>query len=62
VPEKLLPYESSGVFLVDGARALLWMRAGGEQPSALYSESAGLVQFFRRHITSVTEWAKAAGQ
>ncbi len=61
-PGKLLPYESSGVFLVDDARALLWLGADDEQPSALYSESAGLVLFVRRHITTVTEWARAAGQ
>ncbi|WP_353743245.1 helix-turn-helix domain-containing protein [Methanoculleus sp. DTU007] len=64
VPGKPLPYEGSGVFLVDNARALLWTRTGSsdEQPSALYSESAGLVSFVRRHITSVTEWARATGQ
>ncbi len=61
-PGKLLPYESSGVFLVDDARALLWLGAGDEQRSALYSESAGLVLFVRRHITSVTEWARTTGQ
>ncbi|MCM2465480.1 TrmB family transcriptional regulator [Methanoculleus oceani] len=60
--ENLLPYERSGVFLVDDARALLWMEGADGQPSALYSESAGLVLFVRRHITSVTEWAKTAGQ
>ena len=61
-PGKLLPYESSGVFLVDDVRALLWVGSGSEQPSALYSESAGLVLFVRRHITSVTEWARTAAQ
>jgi len=59
---KLLPYERSGVFLVDDARTLLWLGSSGEQPSALYSESAGFVQFVRRHIASVTERARAAGQ
>jgi len=58
----LLPYERSGVFLVDDARTLLWLGANGEQPSALYSESAALVQFVRRHLTSVTEHARAADQ
>ncbi|WP_292520882.1 TrmB family transcriptional regulator [Methanoculleus sp.] len=61
-PGNPLPYQSSGVFLVDDARALLWTGLNGEQPSALYSESAGLVQFVRRHITSVREWARATGQ
>ncbi|MCK8519110.1 TrmB family transcriptional regulator [Methanoculleus sp. 7T] len=56
---KALRYESSGVFLVDDARALLWMGSAGEQPSALYSESAGLVQFVRRYLSSVTEWVGA---
>ncbi len=60
--EKLLPYERSGVFLVDDARALLWMEGVDGQPSALYSESAGLVLFVRRHITTVTEWARATVQ
>ncbi|ABN56420.1 MULTISPECIES: TrmB family transcriptional regulator [Methanoculleus] len=60
--ENLLPYERSGVFLVDDSRALLWMGAVDGQPSALYSESEGLVLFVRRHITTVTEWAKAAVQ
>jgi hypothetical protein len=60
--DKLLPYERSGVFLVDDARALLWMEGADGQPSALYSESAGLVLFVRRHLTSVTEWARAAVQ
>ncbi|HOI12701.1 MAG TPA: helix-turn-helix domain-containing protein [Methanoculleus sp.] len=60
--DKLLPYERSGVFLVDDARALLWMEGVDGQPSALYSESAGLVLFVRRHITTVMEWAKAAVQ
>ena len=59
---KLLSYERSGVFLVDNARTLLWLGSSGEQPSALYSESAGFVQFVGRHITSVTERARAAGQ
>jgi hypothetical protein len=59
---KLLPYERSGVFLVDNARTLLWLGSSGEQPSALYSESAGFVQFVRRHIASVTERARAAAQ
>ncbi|WP_214041619.1 TrmB family transcriptional regulator [Methanoculleus sp.] len=59
---KLLPYERSGVFLVDDARALLWMEGIDGQPSALYSESAGLVHFVRRHITTVTEWARATVQ
>lgn len=57
-----LPYERSGVFLVDDARTLLWLGVNGEQPSALYSESASLVQFVRRHLTSVTEQARAADQ
>jgi len=61
-PGKGLRYESSGVFLVDDARALVWMGSAGEQPSALYSESAGLVQFVRRYLTSVTEWVGPAGQ
>ncbi len=61
-PGKGLRYESSGVFLVDDARALVWMGSSGEQPSALYSESAGLVQFVRRYLNSVTEWVGAAGQ
>ncbi|MDK2989619.1 MAG: HTH-type transcriptional regulator, sugar sensing transcriptional regulator [Methanoculleus sp.] len=60
--DKLLPYERSGVFLVDDARALLWMEGADGQPSALYSESAGLVLFVRRHITTVTEWARAGVQ
>lgn len=60
--KKLLPYERSGVFLVDDTRALLWMEGAEGQPSALYSESAGLVLFVRRHITTVMEWAKAAVQ
>ncbi|MDV2481462.1 TrmB family transcriptional regulator [Methanoculleus sp. Wushi-C6] len=59
---KLLPYEKSGVFLVDNARTLLWLGSSGEQPSALYSESAGFVQFVRRHIASVAERARAAVQ
>lgn len=61
-PGKGLRYESSGVFLVDDARALVWMGSAGEQPSALYSESAGLIQFVRRYLTSVTEWLGPAGQ
>lgn len=61
-PGKGLRYESSGIFLVDDARALVWMGSGGEQPSALYSESTGLVQLVRRYLTSITEWVGAAGQ
>ncbi|KAF5088560.1 TrmB family transcriptional regulator [Methanoculleus horonobensis] len=60
--EKLLPYDRSGVFLVDDTRALLWMEGADGQPSALYSESAGLALFVRRHIATVMEWAKAAVQ
>lgn len=57
--EKLLPYERSGVFLVDDTRALLWMEGADGQPSALYSESAGgLALFVRRHIATVMEWTK----
>lgn len=60
--ENLLPYERSGIFLVDDTRALLWMEGADGQPSALCSESAGLAFFVRRHITTVMEWAKAAAQ
>ena len=60
--EKLLPYERSGVFLVDDTRALLWMGGADGQPSALYSESAGLALFVRRHIATVMEWTKDAVQ
>jgi hypothetical protein len=60
--EKLLPYERSGVFLVDDTRALLWMEGADGQPSALYSESAGLALFVRRHIATVMEWTKIAVQ
>jgi len=59
---KLLPYERSGVFLVDDARTLLWLGSSGEQPSALYSESPGFVLFVRRHIISVAERARAKAQ
>lgn len=59
---KPLPYERSGVFLVDNTRTLVWLGSKSEQPSALYSESAGLVQFVRRHLASVTEHMSAAGQ
>jgi len=56
-PGKLLPYERSGVFLVDDARALVWVGEVDGQPSALYSESGGLLLFVQRHITTVKEWA-----
>ena len=59
-PGRGLRYESSGVFLVDDAKALVWMGSAGEQPSALYSESSGLVQFVRRYLASVAEWVAAA--
>jgi len=61
-PGKGLRYESSGVFLVDDAKALVWLGSAGDQPSALYSESAGLVQFVRRYLTSVTEWVATVSQ
>ncbi len=61
-PGKGPRYESSGVFLVDDARALVWMGSSGEQPSALYSESSGLVQFVRRYLSGVAEWVGAADQ
>jgi len=54
---RLLPYERSGVFLVDDARALVWVGEVDGQPSALYSESGGLLLFVQRHITTVKEWA-----
>ena len=57
-----LRYERSGVFLVDGTSSLVWMGSVGEQPSALYSESAGLVQFVRRYLASVSEWVESAGE
>ncbi len=56
-PGKLLPCERSGVFLVDDARALVWVGEVDGQPSALYSESGGLLLFVQRHITTVKEWA-----
>ena len=59
-PGRGLRYENSGVFLVDDAKALVWMGSAGEQPSALYSESSGLVQFVRRYLASVAEWVAAA--
>lgn len=59
---KLLPYERSGVFLVDNVRTLLWLGSSGEQPSALYSESEGFVLFVQRHISSVTERVRSAAQ
>ena len=61
-PGKGLRYESSGVFLVDGTSSLVWMGSAGEQPSALYSESAGLVQFVRRYLVSINEWVGSAGE
>ncbi|HNQ32956.1 MAG TPA: helix-turn-helix domain-containing protein [Methanoculleus sp.] len=61
-PGKGLRYESSGIFLADDVRALIWMGSSGEQPSALYSESTGLVQFVRRYLTSIMEWVGATGQ
>ncbi|MFA7563145.1 MAG: helix-turn-helix domain-containing protein [Methanoculleus sp.] len=60
--ERMLPYERSGVFLVDDTRALLWMEGADGQPSALYSDSVGLALFVRRHIATIMEWAKAAVQ
>jgi len=61
-PGKGLRYESSGVFLVDGTSSLIWMGSAGEQPSALYSESAGLVLFVRRYLVSVSEWVGSVGE
>lgn len=61
-PGKSPRYESSGVFLVDDDRALVWMGSISEQPSALYSESTGLIQFVKRYLASVTEWIVAAEQ
>jgi HTH-type transcriptional regulator, sugar sensing transcriptional regulator len=59
---KSLPYENSGIFLVDDARVLVWMGSAGEAPSALYSESAGFVQFFKRYLGNLREWMAAFRQ
>lgn len=59
---KSLNHENSGVFLVDDARALVWLGSANEQSSALYSESVGLIQFVRRYLTSVTEWLETIAQ
>ncbi len=60
--EKRLPMENAGVFIVDGEKVLVWMSSVGEAPSALYSESAGFVQFFNRYWTNIRDWVDSTSQ
>ncbi|MDN7026135.1 TrmB family transcriptional regulator [Methanoculleus sp. FWC-SCC1] len=56
------PMENAGVFIVDGAKVLVWMGSSGEETSALYSESPGFVQFFSRYWTNIRDWVKLSNQ
>ncbi|RXE57145.1 TrmB family transcriptional regulator [Methanoculleus taiwanensis] len=60
--EKRMPLENAGVFIVDGEKVLVWMGSAGEAPSALYSESAGFVQFFNRYWTNIRDWMALGDQ
>ncbi len=60
--EKHPPMENAGVFIVDGAKVLVWMGSAGEGPSALYSESPGFVQFFGRYWSSIRDWVEITTQ
>jgi HTH-type transcriptional regulator, sugar sensing transcriptional regulator len=60
--EKPMSPECAGVFEVDGLKVLLWMGSPGDVPCALYSESMGFVQFFKRYWSSVKAWVEIADQ
>ncbi|MDD5419627.1 MAG: TrmB family transcriptional regulator, partial [Methanomicrobiaceae archaeon] len=61
IPKKPLPKEHAGVFLVDESRVFVWL-GSGDAPCALTSESPGFVQFFRRYLDNIREWASSAHQ
>jgi len=62
VPDKPMPQECAGFFQVDGEKVLLWMGAPGDVPCALYSESMGFVQFFKRYWSTAKAWVEIISQ
>jgi HTH-type transcriptional regulator, sugar sensing transcriptional regulator len=60
--EKTMSLECAGVFQVDGSKVLLWMGSPADVPCALYSESMGFVQFFKRYWSSVKAWVEIIDQ
>jgi sugar-specific transcriptional regulator TrmB len=52
------PHSMAGVFCIDGKQAMVSMGGRGEQPSALFSESVGFVQFFSRYYRFIADWSK----
>jgi len=59
VHESMPSHEASGVFIIDDKIVMVVMGGTGEEDSsALLSESAGFVSFFRRYRDVIMAWAK----
>jgi sugar-specific transcriptional regulator TrmB len=56
--DSIPPHSMAGVFCIDGKQAIVSMGGRGEQPSALFSESTGFVQFFSRYHRFIADWSK----
>jgi sugar-specific transcriptional regulator TrmB len=56
--DSIPPHNMAGIFFIDGKKAMVSMGSGGETPSALFSESAGFVQFFYRYYRFIVDWKK----
>ncbi|MDD1678917.1 MAG: TrmB family transcriptional regulator [Methanomicrobiales archaeon] len=60
--DSIPPPNMAGMFLVDGKQVMVSMGSGDEMPSALFSESAGFVQFFLRYYRFILDWKKQSDQ
>jgi DNA-binding MarR family transcriptional regulator len=56
--DSIPPHSMAAVLCIDGKQALVSMGSGEEQPSALFSESLGFVQFFMRYYRFISDWSK----
>jgi sugar-specific transcriptional regulator TrmB len=60
--DSIPPHSMAGVFCIDGKQAMVSMGSREEQPSALFSESVGFVQFFSRYYRFIADWSKRKNQ
>jgi sugar-specific transcriptional regulator TrmB len=56
--DSIPPHSMAGVFCIDGRQAIVSMGSMEEQPSALFSESVGFVQFFSRYYRFIADWSR----
>jgi predicted transcriptional regulator len=62
VHAELPPHDLSGIFIIDGEKAMIIMGISREVPTALYSESPGFLRFFSQIWSMNLAWATGQGQ